>query len=157
MKSFFWKFILCLVPCALAAWVSVDAIAKYREGTPGGFKFGVDLVGGTILVYEIDVQKNRDVDKQFDASKDINVLAESLWENTLFNDSQAWQKLLKNTTEYWAELDTDKIKKELALLPVGKLKSFEDFIFKSLIAADVQPSDKTIDLWVKKQAWDEML
>src|ERR1022692_921861 len=78
MKSYFWKFVLCLVPCALAAWVSVDAIIKYKEGSSGGFKFGVDLVGGTILVYEIDLRKNQDVDNKFDATRDINVLAESL-------------------------------------------------------------------------------
>src|SRR5947209_19461402 len=78
MKSFFWKFVLCLLPCALAAWITADAIAKYREGASGGFKFGVDLVGGTILVYEIDLRKNLDTDKQFDVNRDINVLAESL-------------------------------------------------------------------------------
>src|ERR1700682_1761518 len=78
MKSYFWKFVLCLLPCALAAWVSVDAIIKYQEGASGGFKFGVDLVGGTILVYEIDLRKNQDADNKFDAARDINVLAESL-------------------------------------------------------------------------------
>src|ERR1700738_3665780 len=78
MKSYFWKFFLCLLPCALAAWVSVDAIIKYKDGASGGFKFGVDLVGGTILVYEIDLRKNQDADNKFDAARDINVLAESL-------------------------------------------------------------------------------
>ena len=78
MKSYFWKFVLCIVPCALAAWVSIVAIMKYQDGSPGGFKFGVDLVGGTILVYEIDMRKNQDADNKFDANRDINVLAESL-------------------------------------------------------------------------------
>ncbi len=41
-------------------------------------KFGVDLVGGTILVYEIDLRKNQDADTKFDPNRDINVLAESL-------------------------------------------------------------------------------
>src|ERR1700732_571017 len=78
MRSYFWKFVLCLLPCALAAWVAADAIIKYQEGAAGGFKFGVDLVGGTILVYEIDLRKNQDADNKFDATRDINVLAESL-------------------------------------------------------------------------------
>jgi preprotein translocase subunit SecD len=60
MKSFFWKFAICLVPCLLAAWVTVDATIKYYKGDSGGFKLGVDLVGGTILVYEIDLRKNQD-------------------------------------------------------------------------------------------------
>src|ERR1700730_5407726 len=78
MRSYFWKFVVCLLPCALAAWVSADAIIKYKEGASGGFKFGVDLVGGTILVYEIDLGQTQDVDNKFDAARDINVLAESL-------------------------------------------------------------------------------
>ncbi len=237
MKSYFWKFVLCLVPCALAAWVSIVAIMKYQEGAPGGFKFGVDLVGGTILVYEIDLRKNQDADNKFDANRDINVLAESLkrridpndlknivirpaggegrveiilptggtyrtekaekawntllkemekkwgvknlevgrgrvseladriqhelsqsiWEHSLFATPAAWNKLIKNATDYWAELDNDKTRKELESVPVGQLKPFEDAVFKALIAADVQPSDKTIEQWVKKQAWEEML
>jgi SecD/SecF fusion protein len=237
MKSFSWKFFFCLVPCALAAWVSVSAISKYKEGADGGFKFGVDLVGGTILVYEIDLSKNRDVDNKFDPNRDINVLAEALkrridptdtfnivirpaggegrveiilptggtyrtqkaekaweelltkmkenwhvqdlevgrgkvleladriqhalsesvWEKSLFATPEAWEKLLKSTTDYWAELDNDKSRKELEQLPVRQLKPFEDHVFKALLAADVQPSDKAIESWVKKQAWEEML
>src|SRR5436190_13800558 len=80
MKNFFWKFVICLVPCLLAALVTTDATIKYYRGDSGGFKLGVDLVGGTILVYEIDLRKNQDSDSKdrFDPVKDINVLAESL-------------------------------------------------------------------------------
>ncbi|HZZ81633.1 MAG TPA: protein translocase subunit SecD [Gemmataceae bacterium] len=80
MKHFFWKFVLCLIPCALAAWATADATYRYYEGEPGGFKFGVDLVGGTILVYEIDLRKNTETggESNFDPRRDINVLAESL-------------------------------------------------------------------------------
>jgi len=79
MKSFFWKFIICLVPCLLAAWATTDATIKYYNGDSGGFKLGVDLVGGTILVYEIDLRKNTGPKKgqqTFDPVRDINVLAE---------------------------------------------------------------------------------
>src|SRR4051794_24092158 len=78
MKQFFWKFLICIIPCVLAAWVTGRATYKYYEGDSGGFKLGVDLVGGTILVYEIDLRKNQDTDSKFDPVKDINVLAESL-------------------------------------------------------------------------------
>src|SRR5262245_24213511 len=55
-------------------------MVKYYAGDSGGFKLGVDLVGGTILVYEIDVRKQQEEDKdsKFDPVRDINVLAESL-------------------------------------------------------------------------------
>lgn len=80
MKQFFWKIVYCLVPCVLAGWVTADAMIKYRAGESGGFKLGVDLVGGTILVYEIDLRKQQedDPDSRFDPVRDINVLAESL-------------------------------------------------------------------------------
>lgn len=99
MKSFFWKFAICFVPCALAAWVTADAVTKYSRGESGGFKLGTDLVGGTILVYEIDLRKSaRDVDAKgkkkddkdgkkkdgevrdqgYDPVRDIAVLAEAL-------------------------------------------------------------------------------
>src|SRR5829696_1885638 len=78
MRNFFWKFVICLVPCVLAAWVTTWATIKYYRGDSGGFKLGVDLVGGTILVYEIDLRKNQDTDNKFDPVRDINVLAESL-------------------------------------------------------------------------------
>ena len=78
MKNFFWKFAICLLPCALAAWVTINATYKYTQGDAGGFKLGVDLVGGTILVYEIDLRKNQDTDNKFDPVRDINILAESL-------------------------------------------------------------------------------
>src|SRR6516162_10711291 len=53
MKSFTWKIIICLVPILLGAAVVANAFAKYQAGE-GGFNLGVDLVGGTILVYEVD-------------------------------------------------------------------------------------------------------
>src|SRR5205823_15132072 len=98
MKSFFWKFAICFVPCALAAWVTADAVTKYQRGESGGFKLGTDLVGGTILVYEIDLRKTAEGAKKkkddakdgkkkgadvqqeqsYDPTRDITVLAEAL-------------------------------------------------------------------------------
>src|SRR5215468_2791198 len=53
MKRFTWKIIFCVLPVALAAVIVGRAFVQYQEGR-GGFKLGVDLVGGTILVYEVD-------------------------------------------------------------------------------------------------------
>ena len=40
------------IACVIVAW----AFQHYREGK-GGFRLGVDLVGGTILVYQVDPAK----------------------------------------------------------------------------------------------------
>jgi SecD/SecF fusion protein len=48
MKPFFWKIIICVVPVLASIAVIAEAWANER------FKLGVDLVGGTILVYEVD-------------------------------------------------------------------------------------------------------
>ena len=56
-------------------YVTAMAVSRYMDGEPGGIKMGVDLEGGTILVYEIDLKK-REGGKD-DVSK-TNLLAESL-------------------------------------------------------------------------------
>jgi SecD/SecF fusion protein len=48
MKPFFWKIVICVLPIVASAAVVADAWVHDR------FKRGVDLVGGTILVYEVD-------------------------------------------------------------------------------------------------------
>src|SRR5690349_6447223 len=88
MRPFLWKIIICLTPCVLAAWATTVAAIRYYNGEPGGFKFGVDLVGGTILVYEIDLTKQLERDKS-NPQRDTHLLAESLKRridpNDLFN------------------------------------------------------------------------
>lgn len=56
MKEYFWRFVICLLPVALAVLVITNAAVAYKNGQ-GGFKLGVDLSGGTILVYEVDKDK----------------------------------------------------------------------------------------------------
>jgi SecD/SecF fusion protein len=58
MKSFKWRIAICVVPVLLAAWAVSRAFYLYEQGR-GGFKLGVDLVGGTILVYEVDPDKKQ--------------------------------------------------------------------------------------------------
>ena len=57
-RKFLRDWIICLVPCLVALWVVVNAYRKYEAGE-GGFKLGVDLVGGTILIYEVDQERER--------------------------------------------------------------------------------------------------
>ncbi len=56
MKPFTWKIVICVA-------AAVDLRRRRRPGVQrlwhgqGGFKLGVDLVGGTILIYEVDPTK----------------------------------------------------------------------------------------------------
>ncbi|HJT79159.1 MAG TPA: protein translocase subunit SecD, partial [Gemmataceae bacterium] len=57
--NFTWKIVLCLGLVVLAG--VVVGLAGYQYATTGGgFKLGVDLVGGTTLVYEVDQDKFSD-------------------------------------------------------------------------------------------------
>ncbi len=53
MKSLTWKLVICALPIVIGALVVGRAFSLYNAGE-GGFNLGVDLVGGTILVYEVD-------------------------------------------------------------------------------------------------------
>lgn len=56
MKRFHWKVLICVAPLLLGALMVGRAVSQYRHNE-GGFKLGVDLKGGTILVYEADPEK----------------------------------------------------------------------------------------------------
>src|SRR5579863_5625728 len=53
LRSFYWRVFFSLVPLAIAGVIVANATIRYMHGA-GGYKLGVDLVGGTILVYEVD-------------------------------------------------------------------------------------------------------
>ncbi|MCE9531712.1 MAG: protein translocase subunit SecD [Planctomycetes bacterium] len=57
-RKFLRDILLCLLPCLIAGIVVFRAYQKYESGE-GGFKLGVDLVGGTILIYEVDQERER--------------------------------------------------------------------------------------------------
>ena len=57
MKSYLGRILLCVVPVVLG--IAVCAWAYHY----GKFRLGVDLVGGTILVYEVDRSKMTDPDQ----------------------------------------------------------------------------------------------
>jgi SecD/SecF fusion protein len=56
MQKFFWRITICVVPLLVSALIVGNALYNYFQGK-GGFKLGVDLAGGTILIYEVDVEK----------------------------------------------------------------------------------------------------
>jgi SecD/SecF fusion protein len=56
MKQFYGRILICLIPLLLGTFVVARAFNAYLDGK-GGFRLGVDLVGGTILIYEVDESK----------------------------------------------------------------------------------------------------
>jgi preprotein translocase subunit SecD len=56
MKRFMTRIIVCLVPTILSILIVAWAYNQFTHGK-GGFRLGVDLAGGTILVYEVDETK----------------------------------------------------------------------------------------------------
>ena len=58
-RKFLRDSLLCFIPCLIAAVIVMRAWQKYDDGE-GGFKLGIDLVGGTILVYEVDQQREKE-------------------------------------------------------------------------------------------------
>ncbi len=53
LRPFYWRITFSLVPVVIAGVIVTNATIRYMHGQ-GGYKLGVDLVGGTILVYEVD-------------------------------------------------------------------------------------------------------
>lgn len=56
MRKNYWRIVICLIPMLVSLYIVGVAFANYFQGK-GGFKLGVDLVGGTILIYEVDLDK----------------------------------------------------------------------------------------------------
>jgi SecD/SecF fusion protein len=56
MKRFTWKIVFCVLPVLLSMAVVAYAYNVYLQGG-NGFKLGVDLAGGTDLIYEVDMDK----------------------------------------------------------------------------------------------------
>jgi SecD/SecF fusion protein len=56
MKRYIGRILICVLPVLVSIIIVGWAYAKYTKGE-GGFHLGVDLAGGTILVYEVDQSK----------------------------------------------------------------------------------------------------
>jgi SecD/SecF fusion protein len=57
-RTFLTRTIICLIPTLIATWLVARAYLKDPENFTG-FKRGIDLSGGTILVYEVDQDASR--------------------------------------------------------------------------------------------------
>src|SRR5262245_16233723 len=82
VSRLYWKIVICLIPTLLSAVVVTQAYMRYQAGL-GGFKLGVDLVGGTILVYEID--PDRKMAENYKASDLAAALKRRIDPNDLYN------------------------------------------------------------------------
>lgn len=88
-RKYLTRLLVCLIPCALAGVFVVDAFKKEAR-SDAGFRRGIDLAGGTILVYEVNLERTNarklqggekvDPNAQSDglSSEDIRKLAENL-------------------------------------------------------------------------------
>ena len=57
LRRFLWPIVICVVPIVVSAWIVTAATLNMLDPqSEGGLRFnmGVDLAGGTILVYEVD-------------------------------------------------------------------------------------------------------
>jgi SecD/SecF fusion protein len=52
-RNYLRGLLICLIPCLVAGYFTIWAYVKER------FKLGIDLAGGTILVYEINLERTR--------------------------------------------------------------------------------------------------
>ena len=58
LPKFFWRIAICVVPLMVGGVIVGNATYRSIHGLPGlTFKKGVDIAGGTILVYEVDASK----------------------------------------------------------------------------------------------------
>jgi SecD/SecF fusion protein len=70
MKPFLNRILVCALPVLVALIVVVVAYVRYANGQGGlSFKLGTDIVGGTILIYEIDTSKSAGPETQEGADK----------------------------------------------------------------------------------------
>jgi SecD/SecF fusion protein len=73
-RNFLLGLIVCLIPTAIAGFYVARGFARESAGETG-FRRGIDLAGGTILVYEVKTPEGKDATL---TSEDIKKLAENL-------------------------------------------------------------------------------
>jgi SecD/SecF fusion protein len=168
MKRFAWKIFWCLLPVVLGALVVGRAYYQYqREG--GGFKLGVDLVGGTILVYEVDESKSlQEGDRRSKKDELAAALKRRIDPADLYNitirpvgaegkrveiilptgglhqaeiEEAAWQKLLDKVMQQWPTTDSAKLKN----IPPGKIDQLINLLKKEHSEVAVSDIEKFMD------------
>jgi SecD/SecF fusion protein len=127
MKQFRWKIIVCLIPVLISLFAVSRAYYLYQQGK-GGFRLGVDLVGGTILVYEVDqdrmqnLQKGKDykpedlaaaLKRRLDPSDQFNITVRAVGNDRVeiilptggqqqaVKQAAAWNAILQQASDKW--------------------------------------------------------
>jgi SecD/SecF fusion protein len=143
MKRFGWKIFWCLFPVVLAGLIVGRAGYLYwsHQAGRGEFKFGVDLVGGTILVYEVEDPNKlpanykpedlaASLKKRIDPNDLYNVTIRPIGRTRVeiilptggLHQAQveeaAWQQLLERAREQWGLKEED-------VQPIGRGKRAE--------------------------------
>jgi SecD/SecF fusion protein len=169
MKRFGWKIFWCLLPVILAGLVVARAYYQYqREG--GGFKLGVDLVGGTILVYEVDESKSlqeggdrRNTKDELAAALKRRIDPADLYNITIRPvgaegkrveiilptgglhqaelEEATWQQLLDKVLAEWPTTDRDKLKN----IPPGKIDQLINLLRTEHPEVNVSDIEKFMD------------
>ena len=76
MNRYLGRILICTVPVLVGIAIIAWATQRYwNEGS--GFRLGVDLAGGTILVYEVDTTKMQGGKNSYDANKAAEMTAAS--------------------------------------------------------------------------------
>jgi len=134
MKPYLNRILICVIPCLVSLVIVGIAVNRYVNGE-GGFRLGPDLVGGTILVYEVDIDKfpNGQLPDGWDASTLAASLKRRIDPNDLYNvtirpvgntrieiilptggahqeriDEQKWQELLEKVKQNWPDALKDR-------------------------------------------------
>lgn len=77
------RVLLCLIPILISGLIVTKAGRQYLAGE-GGFRLGVDLSGGAVLVYEVDTSKTQDASGDL-VEKLTAVLKRRIDPNDLYN------------------------------------------------------------------------
>jgi SecD/SecF fusion protein len=131
MKRFTWRIVWCVLPVVVAALI-VGYKYKLTEEGRGGFKLGVDLAGGTDLIYAIDVTKFPDgkLPDNYDPQQLANSLKDRIDPADLYNVTIR---------------PVGKERVEIILPTGGKLQiEAEDRVWKALV-------DEVVAKWPPKQ------
>jgi SecD/SecF fusion protein len=164
LPQFFWRITTSFVPLVVAALVVVNAYYKHS------FKLGVDLVGGTILVYEVDESKFPEgkipanykpedlaaaLKRRIDpadlynvtirpvSSTRVEIILPTGGSSEAREEQQAWETLIERVSEKWAPAAGTSY-----VAPVGQIQQLGDEVLK----AHPELSRKDIDEYITSHA-----
>ncbi len=166
MKRFTFRILVCLIPTLLSLGIVSYAYYRYQYVDGGGFRLGVDLVGGTILVYEIDDTKTKDTSykrddltnalkKRIDPTDLYNITIRSAGENRVEIilptgglhqqriEKKNWEKLIKDAAEHFDI-------KDLSVLETVK-RNDRVALVDAIAKANPKIDARDIDEWVQSR------